>query len=165
MHRLTTLALLLGLAACVPQVAVAPQGSYRPAAAPLYSSAVLDRGRLAGRWKQVGGFGPLGGCKPGGVDIKPTLSASFRLCLSGGTAKGAGRLEPTGPGRFRIAGQDWWVLWADGDYRTLVIGTPSGGFGFVLNRGGPISADRLKAAREILEWNGYDLGQFTAMPG
>jgi apolipoprotein D and lipocalin family protein len=74
-----------------------------------------------------------------------------------------GPLQPTGPGRFVIAGQEWWVLWADGDYRTLVIGTPSGRFGFVLNRAGGISADRMRAAREILEWNGYDLAQFRAL--
>jgi apolipoprotein D and lipocalin family protein len=52
------------------------------------------------------------------------------------------------------------VLWADADYRTLVIGTPDGSFGFILNRGG-FPADRLKAAREILAWNGYDLTQLV----
>ena len=41
--------------------------------------------------------------------------------------------------------------------RTLVIGTPSGEMGFILNRDGRLPADRLAAAREILEWNGYDL--------
>ena len=50
------------------------------------------------------------------------------------------------------------MLWADADYRTLVIGTPNGRLGFILNRGA-ISADRLVAAWEILDWNGYDLRQ------
>jgi apolipoprotein D and lipocalin family protein len=143
-----------------------PSGAYRLASAPLYSSAVLDRSRLVGRWSQVATFGPAQpGCKAGGVDIKggANLTASFRLCLSGADSKGVGPLQPTGPGRFVIAGQEWWVLWADGDYRTLVIGTPSGRFGFVLNRAGGISADRMRAAREILEWNGYDLAQFRAL--
>lgn len=67
----------------------------------------------------------------------------------------AGALIPTGPGRFAVAGmEDWWVLWVDSDYRTLVIGTPSGRFGFVLDRG-EIAPDRLTAATEIFDFNGY----------
>jgi apolipoprotein D and lipocalin family protein len=53
----------------------------------------------------------------------------------------------------------WWVLWADVGYRTLAIGTPSGRFGFILNRGGDLPADRMRAAREVLEWNGYGIGR------
>ena len=71
----------------------------------------------------------------------------------------SGAVQMSGPGRFRISGlnEELWVLWADGDYRTLVFGTPSGNLGFILNRGGAISEDRVIAAREILDWNGYDL--------
>lgn len=162
MSRLTLLAALF-LAACGAGPADLPQGAYRPKGGQVYSSAVFDAARLPGRWQQVGAFGPEGGCKPGGVDIKAGGKAAFRLCLGGRDIRGAGQLQPVGPGRFAIAGQEWWVLWADGDYRTLVIGTPSGAFGFVLNRGGGISSDRLTAAREILEWNGYDLSQFHPM--
>lgn len=168
MHRLIAFAAALCLFGCVAKMPNQVQGHYREASAPMYSSAVLDRSRLVGRWKQVAAFGPKGAaCRPGGVDIKggASLAASFRLCLSGADQKGAGPMQPIGPGRFGIAGQEWWILWADGDYRTLVIGTPSGGFGFVLNRGGAISADRMKAAREILEWNGYDLRQFHSLAG
>ena len=92
---------LIFLAACSGN---APAGVFRPASAPIYSSAVLDISRLAGRGQQP-----------------------------------------------------WWVLWADTDYRTLVIGTPSGAFGFVLNRGGLLPEDRLRSAREVLAWNRYDL--------
>ncbi len=132
-------------------------GSYR-APGQIYSSAVLDTSRLAGRWQQVAGFGPEGACKPGGVEISPGGQALWRLCLSGAEVKGNAPMKPTGPGRFDVGGQEWWVLWADGDYRTLVIGTPSGRFGFILNRG-RISSDRLVAAKEILDWNGYDLSR------
>ncbi|MEH6775767.1 MAG: lipocalin family protein, partial [Cereibacter changlensis] len=58
-------------------------------------------------------------------------------------------------------GAPWWVIWVDTDYRTLAIGTPDGSFGFLLNRGGPLPADRLTAVREIFEWNGYDLSRLT----
>lgn len=150
---------LLLLAACTAAAPV-PQGAFRAKGAGLYSSAVLEPGRLAGRWQQVAGFGPPGACRPGGVEITRSaegLRAAWRLCLSGQDSRGAAPMRPIGPGRFDVAGQAWWVLWADGDYRTLVIGTPDGGFGFVLDRSGGISGDRMTAAREILEWNGYDL--------
>lgn len=166
MSRLTLLAAMalaaMTVAACVGQAPDLPKGNFRPGGGQVYSSAVLDAAKLSGRWQQVATFGPAT-CKPGGVDIKPGGKTAFRLCLGGRDVKGAGQLQPVGPGRFAIAGQDWWVLWADGDYRTLVIGTPSGDFGFVLNRGGAISHDRMTAAREILDWNGYDLSQFTPL--
>lgn len=161
MHRLIPLLALL-LAACVAKTPPAPMGDFRPKGGPIYSSAVLQPAQLPGRWRQVATFGAPT-CKAGGVDIKPDGQAVFRLCLGGTDVTGAGPLQPIGPGRFAIAGQEWWVLWADGDYRTLVIGTPSGKFGFVLNRGGAISADRMTAAREILDWNGYDLSRFQPL--
>ncbi|MEZ5912411.1 MAG: hypothetical protein R3D84_09475 [Paracoccaceae bacterium] len=88
----------------------------------------------------------------------------LRLTLSGcaGTAKTAlARIEA--PGRFRpalggVAGQSWWVLWLDSGARTLVVGTPSGDFGAILDReGAAIPPDRMQAAREVLAFNGYDL--------
>lgn len=79
------------------------------------------------------------------------------LCLPQGRSGGAGPFTPGKPGRFGVDGMaDWWVLWVDGDYRTLVIGTPSGEFGFVLNRDDHMPADRLQAVRDIMRFNGYD---------
>ena len=161
MYRLAIAALILLMGCVTPaQVKV---GNYRPAIAPIYSSAVLQPDRLAGRWVQVAGFAPVpGGCGAGGVEIAPKpggLTAAYRRCLSGAEMHGGGVMVPDGPGRFALPGQTgpWWVLWADADYRTLVIGTPSGQFGFILNRDGTLPPDRMRAAREILDWNGYDL--------
>jgi apolipoprotein D and lipocalin family protein len=167
-HRLN--ANFLGLLACLALIACAapnmppPQGGYRKAGAPIYSSVQVESARLAGDWRQVAAFGPAG-CAPGGVTIsaKGALQAGYRLCLSGREVKGGGAMQPAGPGRFVVGGRAWWVLWADADYRTLVIGTPDGSFGFVLDRTGAISPDRLKAAREILEWNGYDLSRLAVL--
>ena len=144
-------------------------GRYRAETTPIYSSAVLDSKRLAGTWQQVAGFGPETGCNAGAVKIVQTkagLQASYRLCLSGAETKGAAVMQPEGPGRFALSGQPgpWWVLWADADYRTLVIGTPSGRLGFILNRDGALPPDRLAAAREILDWNGYDLTRLQVWP-
>lgn len=161
MHRLILLS-LLALVACSAPVAPLPKGGYRPVSAPIYSSAQFDAARLVGDWRQVAGFGGQG-CAPGGVTFsgKGTLQAGYRLCLSGQPMKGGGAMQPAGPGRFVVGGRAWWVLWVDADYRTLAIGTPDGSFGFILDRTGRISPDRLKAAREILDWNGYDLSRLT----
>ena len=153
----------------------APDGDsavYRNSAVPIYSSAVLDSARMVGQWRQVAGFGPQdSACRPGGANITAGpqgLRAVLRLCLAGQDQAAAASLLPAGPGRFALADdawpEPWWVLWADADMRTLVIGTPSGRFGFILNRDGTLPADRLAAAREILDWNGYDLTRLQVWP-
>lgn len=164
MHRLIGLALVL--AACTrPEQPVAT--AFRQPGAPIYSSAVLEGDRLSGPWRQVATFAPDGQpvCQPGAVDIVAGM-VRWELCLADGRHSGAGPLHPGKPGRFTVDGMaDWWVLWADGDYRTLVIGTPSGGFGFVLNRDASLPPDRLKAVRDILRFNGYRIEELVVYPG
>lgn len=168
MHRLI-LPLLLLLAACAAPPAridgFRSQG-------PIYSNAVLDLTTITGEWTQVGAFASDGrSCRPGGADITrgaSGLMVSARLCLNGSETGYRGPLAITGPGRLTPTAKapaplnrEWWVLWADVDLRTLVIGTPDGSFGFILNRRGPISPDRLAAARDILDWNGYDVARLA----
>ena len=147
------------LTACAPQTPVI-SNAYRLAAAPIYSSATLDEARLIGQWAQVGAYGAPG-CDDGAVEISGAmgaLSIAYRLCLSGKKIAASGPLTRTGPGRYTAPGLpgDLWLLWMDADARTLVFGTPSGAYGFVLNRGGAMPPDRARAAREIFDWNGYD---------
>ena len=152
MHKLTPICLLL-LACGHKPAPVLP--AFRDPTAPIYSSAVLDPVRIQGHWVQVAGFAAPD-CGPGAVDIGAT-DIRWALCLDA-LRSGAGPFVPGKPGRFAAPGmQDWWVLWADGDDRTLVIGTPSGRFGFVLNRDASLPADRAKAVKDILRFNGYDL--------
>ena len=160
--RKLTFAALLGLAAC----AAAPDGggtALRVPSAPIYSAAAFDTTRLAGRWAQVAGFGAA--CAPGVVEFTPTpqgLTLRGSLCLDGRQVRLSGPVAPLGQGRFAVPGMaDWWVLWVDSGYRTLAIGTPSGAFGFVLDRGA-IPRDRLDAARELFDFNGYSAPGLTA---
>jgi apolipoprotein D and lipocalin family protein len=77
------------------------------------------------------------------------------ICLDGRRHRVSGLVGNAGPGRLAVKGmEDWWIVWVDSGYRTLAIGTPSGRFGFVLDRGA-IPEDRLNAAREVLDFNGY----------
>lgn len=151
MHRLTLIC-LLALLGCGHRPAPLPP-AFRDPAAPIYSSAVLDPARIQGHWVQVAGFAAPD-CGPGVVDIGAT-EIRWSLCLDT-ERSAAGPFVPGKPGRFAVPGMpDWWVLWADGDYRTLVIGTPSGQMGFVLNRDAALPADRAKAVRDIFKFNGY----------
>ncbi|MDT8854104.1 lipocalin family protein [Paracoccaceae bacterium Fryx2] len=162
MHRLKLL-ILLAIAACTAPAP--PQQGFRKPGTQLYSNAVFQPERLQGRWDQVAAFAAPAApaCRPGGAEFTPGALA-LTLCLNGRQVAASGPLVVTGPGRLALRGADpagigqpLWVLWVDDGYRTLVIGTPSGDFGFILNRGGPLPPDRLQAAREILDWNGYDL--------
>jgi len=54
-----------------------------------------------------------------------------------------------------------WVIWMDEGVRTAVVGTPDGGAAFILDRKATGGEDRIKAAREILDFNGYDITQLV----
>ena len=87
------------------------------------------------------------------------------------TAEIRGFAEVVGPGRLEVTfptlpfgASDYWVLWTDDGYRTAVVGAPDGRSGWILNREPTIPADRLTAAREVLDFNGYDLSRLVNVP-
>ena len=49
-------------------------------------------------------------------------------------------------------------------FQIAVVGVPSGRAGWILNRTPEIRADRLQAARQVLEFNGYDLTKLLMVP-
>lgn len=155
MSRLTLIAALL-LAACVSKPPSAP--AFRAAEAPIWSAAAFQPGAVAGTWRQVAGFQPAeASCDAGAVEIAPEgegLRLAGTLCLAGKPEKVSGVAPLVGPGRLQVKGEEWWVIWVDVGYRTLAIGTPSGRFGIILDREA-IPVDRLDAAREIFDFNGY----------
>ena len=160
-----TLAFTLALAGCVAQP---PDriAAFRPKGAPIYSAAAFDVGRITGEWQQVASYaaGPGPGCAPGRAAFGQGpvgLQLTARLCLNGTERVVSGPVQMVGPGRLSVPGMaDWWVIWVDSGYRTLAIGTPDGSFGFVLDRG-RAPPDRLSAAAEIFDFNGYPKSRFT----
>lgn len=149
---------------------VAP--SYRAADAPIAPVAELDVARYAGRWYEIARF-PVpfeAGCAATTADYTLRTDGSLGVvntCRQGGVdgtlRRIEGRAVPSGPGRLEVSFRGlpfkapYWVLWVDTDYRTAVVGVPSGRAGWILSREPRISADRLRAARDILDRNGYDL--------
>ena len=154
---LATLSLAaLSLAACAPKPVADPV--YRDTSRQVYSIAAFDSARMEGHWTQVAGFGAS--CASGSMDIAAVTT--YSLCLPKGPKSGQGAMVASVPGRFDLPGiGPFWVLWADADDRTLVIGAPAGHYGMILNRDGALPADRLKAARDILEFNGYDMAKLN----
>ncbi len=148
---------LLALGACAAPVSKSPT-ALRSASAPIYSVAGLNPAQIVGRWVQVAAYQGKTACQSGTIEFTRTpsgLAASGRLCLDGTERRISGPVAALGSGRLSVPGMaDWWVLWVDSGYRTMAIGTPSGEFGFILDRG-ELPPDRLAAAREIFEFNGY----------
>ena len=153
---------------------------YRDTDVPISSQADFDVGRYTGLWYEIARF-PVSfqeGCT--GVTAEYADLGDGRLkvlntCRDGTTDGPERTIEGTarvvGPGRLRVGFDGvpfirapYWVLWVDADYRTAVVGVPSGRAGWILNREPEIPPDRLKAALEVLDFNGYDLRQIVPTP-
>jgi apolipoprotein D and lipocalin family protein len=163
MIRYLVLVATLTLAACAPKPVAT---GFRSTEVPIWSAAAFAPAQAAGSWRQVAVFQAEGAeCGAGGVEITPEaggLRLSGALCLDGSKRDVSGVATSSGPGRLMVGGEDWWVLWVDTGYRTMAIGTPSGRFGFILDRGA-IPSDRLNAAREVFDFNGYRTGALAAL--
>jgi apolipoprotein D and lipocalin family protein len=162
--RITLAASLLLLAACAAKPPVST--AFRAADAPIWSAAAFQPSQAAGTWQQVADFRADGAdCGEGAIKITPEaggLRLNGSLCLAGVARDVSALALPSGPGRLSVAGEEWWILWVDTGYRTMAIGTPSGRFGFILDRGA-IPGDRLTAAREIFDFNGYRTAALAPM--
>ena len=69
------------------------------------------------------------------------------------TVRSAGVLDAIGTPQTLV------IMWVDEGFRTAAIGTPSGSFGWIIDRNRNGGEDRIKAAREVLEFNGYNMAR------
>lgn len=167
MYRIALLALCL-LGACV---ADKPASGYRKADARIASSSSFSAGRFLGDWQVVAAFGPelaCGGLAESWGVAEGRFVIKGTACAPGGKVAFATKGALIGPGRIlrqmRTGPEELWVLWVDADYRVAAVGTPSGSFGRILARPGAARADLIAAAREVLDFNGYDTAQLRQMP-
>ncbi|MEQ8897048.1 MAG: lipocalin family protein [Roseovarius sp.] len=136
-------------------------GAIRDSDARISSQVNVTADRLAGNWhirtRWPGTPNPAGPLR--------LVQSAQTLTLTGTATNGpvTTTLTPLGQGRFRAGNSQafgdspLWVLWMDADNRTAAIGTPDGRFGWIMDRAPTGGADRITAAREIMEWMGYDL--------
>ena len=172
------LILILALTGCA--AAVAPLlPSYRDPSVTIASKADFDPARFAGLWHEVARY-PVPfqtDCPRATAEYTaPGPEGRIRLRNTCRDADGAplraitGRAAVTGPGRLRVSltgvpfDAPLWVLWTDADYRTAVLGQPDGRAGWILNRRPSIPADRMTAAKTVLEFNGYDTTRLVFPP-
>lgn len=149
----------------------APGPGYRDTQVPLTYTTRSDANRLAGDWYLRAHYPGDEGLRRVSYLRARDGQEAFRL-VSRSCAENGGctdiaalwRAEPLGPNRWRLADpqggkdRDLWVIWVDEGYRTAAIGAPDGGYGWVLDRRETGGTDRITAAREILDFNGYDTG-------
>ncbi len=177
------LAALVLLAACGAEPGEEVGGLlevYRDTSVPIASKALFEPAKYLGTWYEVARY-PVpfeAGCR--GVTAEygalPDGLISVRNTCRGADGAVRSTIEGTakivGPGRLKVSfpsvpfgAADYWVLWTDETYRTAVVGAPNGRSGWILNRDPEIPADRLKAAREVLDFNGYDLTRLVEVQG
>ena len=171
--RAALAAAVLLLGAC----ATPPLGSYRDTSVPISSAAAFDPDRYSGRWYEIARF-PVpfqDGCTDTVAEYSARPDGTLGVvnsCLRDGQPRRIeGEAQLTGPGRLAVRfdgvpliSAPYWVLWVADDYRSAVVGLPSGRAGWILHRDPVMPADRLKAARDVLAFNGYDLGRLVMTP-
>ncbi|MEM7471224.1 MAG: lipocalin family protein [Pseudomonadota bacterium] len=164
------LMLLAGCASVVP-------ASYRDQSAIISSKAAFDAQAYSGTWYEIASYPTpfQQGCTRTTADYAIRLEGGFdvlnRCVVDGKLKEISGIAVPDGPGRLLVSFKGvpfvkapYWVLWVDADYQTAVVGTPSGRGGWILSRTPDIRDDKLTAARQILQFNGYDLSGLRMTP-
>ncbi len=150
MIRAGCLVAALAIAGCArPADPVAAPVPLRNPTAPVASQADVTAARLQGDWIVVQGAG----IAPGTV---------VRGTADGLTVQGVEYIL-TAPGRLSNADGRLWVHWLDIGDRTAAVGDPDGGRVWIMDREAGSSPDRLRAAREILDWYGYDLRRLAGL--
>lgn len=160
-HRFGVLAffaLMLVLSACATR---APQTAdpslIRNPTVPIGAILRFDPVKFDGNWvvySSAGGAWDLVGFTVSG--------GSTRWAEQGGTAtltrRATGILQMT---YADGAQRDLWVLWTDPDHHTVAIGNPEGDFGFIATREGRFRTDQVRAAAQVLDFNGYRTADWT----
>ena len=149
--------LCLLLAACAKAAPIAPPVSYRDITQPIGSTTRGDAYDMAGNWQVQAAY-------PGGI-FGPGDGVVLDFAADGTGVLNGLPLRITLPNRWVAGGIEYWVLWVDDDFRTAVIGTPTGAFGWIMDRPGAASTDRTRAAQEILDFSGYDLSRLQGVTG
>ncbi len=162
------------LAACTAEQPVLTQVDiFRDPSAQIASQTNVTADRMAGSWvirqRFASQIGPVGvvtfSTLPNGAlqMAQARQTCDIDACLN---VESLFLLKQTGPGRWLpvdppavISPAVIWVMWMDFDSRTAAIGTPSGEFGWIMDKNPTGGGDRITAARDIMDWFGYDVSQ------
>lgn len=161
--------LMIALVGCAAPTATRVDG-YRDTSALIGATSRFDLNRFAGEWSVREYFPTKDALWR--FDVIPNADGTFTWATKAAAAQAAPEAEQSatlgtmiGQGRFKLDwdAREYWVLWVDEGFRTAAIGTPDGRFGFIADRNRKGGADRIKAAREILDFNGYDVSRLRVV--
>lgn len=168
------LAFGLMLSGCASEPLI-EQESFRERSVPIASQTNVGAEQMAGEWVVRAAFSQVR-VTGSGLTFSVVDGGELQFLETSGFCDDdiCGELEhvfavtQTGPGRWRTVGltgtlpaEELWVLWADADNRTMAIGTPSGAFGWIMDRGATGGEDRIAAARDIMAWMGYRIDEMV----
>lgn len=147
-------ALLALLVACAPRAPEAPAPALlRNPTVPLAGSTRFAPARFAGPWQAVACLGPCAAREDWALGAGGLLLRRRGEAVTAFRATGPGLIAAT-EGAERLV-----IMWLDEGHRTAAVGDPEGIWAAILNRTRPAPADRLAAAREVLDFNGWDVSK------
>ena len=158
-------AAFLALAACGGKeepAAVQTAPVFRDRSVMISTPAVFDAAAFMGEWNVIARI-PEAGLPPCAAIVEFTATDggySIAEGCAGGAAYRAATGPMTMPGRF-ATDPAVWVLWVAQDGGSAIIGRPDGSMGMIINRGTSMNGDRYRAAREVMDFNGYDVSQLV----
>jgi len=174
--RLTAVLTVLALGACTaaPPPAVTKLQSYRDRSALIGVTSRFDEAKFAGVWYVRAGFDPALGrvsFRMSNTAKGPVMRLGASVCDAAGVCSDVSQdlpLKRISNGRYSTkmpSGEtrEFWVLWVDEGFRTAVLGNRDGTFGWIVDRSTKGGADRIRAAREILDFNGYKVSQLRTV--
>ena len=166
----------LALVGCASGPPSGDGAAFRNLTAPIGVTSRYDNARFAGVWHVRGAYprdADLVEVQRLGADTDDVQwSLVSRDCPAAGACQrrdtrlqaevdqpGADRLRTSDGTTYRAV-----VLWVDEGFRTAAVGDPSGAFAWVLDRKPRGGADRITAARQLLEFSGFDLSAMEMRP-
>ncbi|MBB3992926.1 apolipoprotein D and lipocalin family protein [Sulfitobacter undariae] len=166
---------LLALGACTASTPTAVKlPGYRDQSALIGVTSRFDEKKFEGVWYVRAGFDPDLGKMAFRMIHTPkghVMRLGASVCDAAGVCGDYSEDLPVtrlGKGQFRVKmpnglNRDFWVLWVDEGFRTAVLGNKTGEFGWIVDRSTKGGADRIAAAHEILDFNGYHVSQLKVV--
>lgn len=174
--RVLAAAAVVVLGACVatPPPSVTKLQSYRDRSALIGVTSRFDEAKFAGVWYVRAGFDPELGKMAFNMRATPqgpVMRLGAFVCDPAGVCGDFAEdlpLKRISNGRYSTkmpSGEtrEFWVLWVDEGFRTAVMGNRDGTFGWIVDRSTKGGADRIKAARGILDFNGYNVSRLKVV--
>ena len=151
MKRALAIALMLAgcTAAPLPEVSI----GLRKPTAPIGGTSRFDATRFAGDWHVLR---CLGACA---AQVRYDLGASGKIRRQTGADQTLFTVTAPGILRSDAPKQTVVVMWVDEGFRTAAVGDAAGRWAAILDRSATSSPDRIKAATQILDFNGWDISQ------